>query len=124
MWPKVLAQLIELLPHAARLLPLADRFLQSGSNNTEATLRAIEGLRTEIHSTPSQEGLYHQLNEQSERLATIAAETRTTRTAMEEVEGRMTRLERKLRTQTNLLAATLTLSVVLLVCIVVLLLRH
>ncbi len=29
MWPKVIAQLFELLPHVSRLVPMADRFFSS-----------------------------------------------------------------------------------------------
>lgn len=41
MWPKLLLQLVEFLPHATRLLPVADRYLQANGTN-ERTTEAVE----------------------------------------------------------------------------------
>ena len=41
MWPKALAQLIELAPYIARMLPTADRYLQSRAASDEATREAL-----------------------------------------------------------------------------------
>ena len=46
MWPKALAQLIELAPHAARLLPMADKFFQSKTAGEEANRKAMPGADT------------------------------------------------------------------------------
>ena len=50
MWPKALAQLIELAPHIARLLPTADRFLQSKVAGDEATRAALAKFGDEIRA--------------------------------------------------------------------------
>ena len=45
MWPKLLLQLVEFLPHATRLMPLADRYLNANSTDAGAnaeTLAATE----------------------------------------------------------------------------------
>ena len=36
MWPKLLLQLVEFLPHATRLMPLADRYLSANATNANA----------------------------------------------------------------------------------------
>ncbi len=119
MWPKVLAQLIELLPHASRLVPLLDRFLQSKTAGEEANRRAMEamaeGLRGDLGQvTASHAGLYRQLNDQSEKLATIAIDVRSTTAAIAASEARVENLERRLdRIATLLLAATLLLIITL-----------
>ena len=43
MWPKVIAQLFELLPHVSRLLPMADKFLTSKTATEKATEAAMIG---------------------------------------------------------------------------------
>src|ERR1700744_1263830 len=100
MWPKVLMQLVELLPHAARLMPVADKFFQAQTAGEEANRRAMEamadGLRGDLGQvTASHAGLYRQLNDQSEKLAEISPETRAARAAAEAVEPRIAHLERR-----------------------------
>ena len=52
MWPKLLAQLFELLPHVSRLIPMADRFFASRAATdraTEAAMAAMaEGVRGDL----------------------------------------------------------------------------
>ncbi len=109
MWPKALAQLLELAPHVTRLVPVADRYLQSKAANRDASRRVMEqmadGLRGDLGQiaegmgrdlrqiAATQGGIYHQLNEQSETLSRIAADLRATRLASDELETRMTRIE-------------------------------
>ena len=40
MWPKLFTQLVEFLPHATRLMPLADRYLNANAGNADADARA------------------------------------------------------------------------------------
>jgi multidrug resistance efflux pump len=57
MWPRLLAQLLELLPHVTRLVPLADRYLTSRSaaeRAQEETLTVLGGL-TRSHANLSTE---------------------------------------------------------------------
>jgi len=41
MWPKVIAQLFELLPHIARVVPMADKYFSSKANTERATETAM-----------------------------------------------------------------------------------
>ena len=109
MWPKTLAQLLELAPHITRLVPMADRYLQSKADRREASQRAMEqladGLRGDLANiadglrgdmgqmAAAQAGIYHQLKEQSDTLARIAADVRATRLATDEMEAGLARIE-------------------------------
>jgi hypothetical protein len=98
MWPKVMAQLLELLPHATRLLPMADRFFQAKSQGDEATLKAIEGLRADVgQTTAAHAGLYRQMNELGEKVEAAAAEARAARTAAVAAEAKLEKVEALLR---------------------------
>jgi hypothetical protein len=111
MWP-ALVQLLELAPHVTRLVPMADRYLQSKAENRKLQRRALEdmadrmrgdmgqmaeGMRGDLTQlAAAQAGIYHQLNQQSETLARIAADVRTTRLTSDEIESRMARIETRL----------------------------
>ena len=128
MWPKAIAQLIELLPHMSRLLPLADRFLNTKSADAEASRTAMEqmaqGLRGDLGQvTASHAGLYRQLNEQSERLGNIAADLRSTKLSTESVEARVTVLEARFQKLFYLLGVMFLLLSTTLILISVLFLR-
>jgi septal ring factor EnvC (AmiA/AmiB activator) len=117
MWPKML---IELVPHVARLVPMADKFFQSKTANEEANRKAMEamadGLRGDLGQvTASHSGLYRQLNDQSEKLAEISVEARAARSAAEAVEPRIAHLERRLDRIATLLLVVTLLAVVLVV---------
>lgn len=129
MWPKAIAQLVELLPHAARLLPVADKFFQSKTAGEEANRKAMEamadGLRGDLGQvTAAHAGLYRQLNEQAERLAEIAAETRAARAAAEAAEARAATLERRLDRMGFLLLILAALLVAAVGMLVVLVMRR
>jgi septal ring factor EnvC (AmiA/AmiB activator) len=101
MWPKALAQLIELAPHITRVLPLADRFFQSKSAEAEASRTAMEqmadGLRGDLGQvTASHAGLYRQLNDQSEKLSTLSADLRSVKASVESVEAQLNLIEKRL----------------------------
>jgi septal ring factor EnvC (AmiA/AmiB activator) len=118
MWPKALAQLIELAPHITRLIPMADRFLNSKAASEEASRNAMqqmaEGLRGDLGQvTASHAGLYRQLNDQSEKLSTLSQDVRATRLAIDSTEARITRLEQKLTRLTLLTILALTLLIAL-----------
>ena len=129
MWPKALAQLIELAPHIARLLPTADRFLQQRAAGDDATRAAVakigEDVRTDISRvTASHESIYRQLNEQGERIAQLSEHMAAARTAAEGAEERATALERRVATTSALLAILLPLNVILLALIILMVVRH
>jgi hypothetical protein len=128
MWPKALAQLIELAPHITRLIPMADRFLQSKSASEEASRNAMsqmaEGLRGDLGQvTASHAGLYRQLNDQSEKLSTLNVELVAARRAIEATEARAVLMERKLARIVILIALLGAALVLALALLVLLLLR-
>jgi septal ring factor EnvC (AmiA/AmiB activator) len=120
--------LIELVPHVARLVPMADKFFQSKTANEEANRKAmeamVEGLRGDLGQvTASHAGLYRQLNDQSEKLAEISLELQTARATAEAAEARLTQMERRLDRIGGLLLVVTVLAVALVVIGVVLLYR-
>ncbi len=128
MWPKAIAQLIELLPHAARLLPVAYKFFQSKTAGEEANRKAMdamaEGLRGDLGQvTASHAGLYRQLNDQSEKLAEISVEARAARDAAEAGTAKVALLERRLDRIAIWLMVVALLAVVLLAMNIILLRR-
>ena len=129
MWPKALAQLIELAPYIARMLPTADRFLQSRVANDEATREALakfgDDVRSDINRvTASHEGIYRQLNEQGERFAQLTEQMAAVRTATEAAEERAAALEQRVSMSSALLAILLPLNVILLALVIYMVVRH
>jgi len=98
MWPKVIAQLFELLPHITRLVPMADRYLSSKTASEKANEAAMaamaEGVRGDLGQvTRAHAGLYRQLQEQSAQIAEVGEEVKRARLAVEQHESRMVALE-------------------------------
>lgn len=129
MWPKALAQLIELAPHITRLLPMADRFFDSKTADADASRTAMqqmaEGLRGDLGQvTASHAGLYRQLNDQSEKLSNIAADLHSTKLATLALDERLASLERQSASHQKFLLAILLSSLAIGILLVVLLLRH
>lgn len=121
MWPKALAQLIELAPHITRLIPMADRFFQSKTAGEEASRNAMEqmaqGLRGDLGQvTAAHAGLYQQLNQQGDKLATIAADVQAGRVSLDSLEAQIARLE----VQFSRLQLSVVAAIVLLVAICIL----
>jgi hypothetical protein len=121
MWPKAISQLIELAPHITRLVPAADRFLNSKAAGEEASRNVMqqmaEGLRGDLGQvTAAHAGLYGQLNDVKDTLAVIGSDARTARLSADALEARMTRLERQVSRLLVLLGISLVLLVAL--CIV------
>lgn len=122
-------QLLELAPHVTRLVPAADRYLQSRTEGRDAQRRVYErmadSLRVDIGNladgvhgdltqlAAAQAGISHQLNDQSETLASMAAELRSARLTGEDLEARMKRME----TRTSQLWMALIAALVLIVAV-------
>jgi hypothetical protein len=103
MWPKIVAQLFELLPHISRLVPMADRYLTSKAAAEKANENALaamaEGVRGDLGQvTKAHAGLYRQLQEQSAQIAEVGQETKLTRTTVEQQAHRVERLESQVAT--------------------------
>src|ERR1700733_3536781 len=98
MWPKVIAQLFELLPHITRLVPMADRYLSSKTASEKATEAAMaamaDGVRGDLGQvTKAHAGLYRQLQEQSAQISQVSSEVKAALLATEQVHHRMEILE-------------------------------
>ena len=129
MWPKALAQLIELAPYIARMLPTADRFLQSRVANDEATREMLAKFGDDVRSdlnrvTASHEGIYRQLNEQGERFSQLTEQMTAVRTTTEAAEERAAALEQRVSMSSALLAILLPLNVILLALVIYMVVRH
>jgi chromosome segregation ATPase len=101
MWPKVLMQLFELLPHVTRLIPVADKYFSlrtAAEKANEAALAAMaEDVRGDLGQvTKAHASLYRQLQEQSGQIADMSEEVRRTRTSIEQHDHRLEALNQKL----------------------------
>jgi chromosome segregation ATPase len=128
MWPKVIAQLFELLPHITRLVPMADRYLSSKTAaekaNESAMAAMAEGVRGDLGQvTKAHAGLYRQLQDQSAQIAEVAEEIKRTRLSVEQHEHRMLTLESNVASLGWWVKAGVSLLVVLAVVMIVLLVR-
>jgi len=125
MWPKLIAQLFELLPHITRIVPMADKYFSSRTASekaTEAALAAMaEGVRGDLGQvTKAHAGLYRQLQDQSAQIAQVSEEVKLAREA---VENRMATLESKVARLGLWVKAGISLLAVLLVVVIVLLVQ-
>jgi uncharacterized protein involved in exopolysaccharide biosynthesis len=121
MWPKML---LELLPHFARLVPMADKFFATRTASERAQEAALAALAEEVRgqlgkATQTHTGIYRQLQDQNRQVSEMAVEVTKTRMAIDSVEARVTKLEKtaaKLekmaRTAIALLVATFVLMAV------------
>jgi hypothetical protein len=124
MWPRVLAQLFELLPHITRLVPMADRYFSTKTASEKATEAAMvamaEGVRGDLGQvTKAHAGLYQHLQEQSVQLAEVSSEVKRIVPAVE----RVTALESQVAALGWWVKSGVSLVVALLVAVIVLLVR-
>jgi septal ring factor EnvC (AmiA/AmiB activator) len=125
----VLRQLIELLPHVSRLVPIAERYFSSkaGADRTnELALAALaEGMQADLGQvTKSHAGLYRQLQEQGAQITGIGDEVRSVRSALDASDRKIAALEHRVQSLQLWIRVGVSLMVVLLVVILVLLLRR
>jgi chromosome segregation ATPase len=128
MWPKVIAQLFELLPHITRLVPLADKYLSSKSASEKSNDAAMAAMAEEVRGdlgqvTKAHAGLYRQLQDQSAQIAEVAEEVKRARLSIEQHEHRMLALESNVAALGWWVKAGVSLLIVLVVVVIVLLLR-
>jgi len=120
-------QFLELIPHLTRLLPHVERIIQQRSSsddsqkkNLEQFQQMTEGLRSDLaQATASHASLYRQLNEQGEKMSTLAADLHDSRNALQSAEARIQNLETSLNATRWLVIATLLSSVLSLVLVIV-----
>ncbi len=106
--------LFELLPHFARLVPMAEKFFATrGATDREqqAALTAISsGLRVELTQVAEMHaGIERQLQEQGAQVGEIAANMSHARLVVEAMESRIAKLETTSRTAMRLLAVAVLL---------------
>jgi hypothetical protein len=128
MWPKVIQQLFELLPHITRLVPMADKYLLSKTASEKANEAAMaamaEGVRGDLGQvTKAHAGLYRQLQDQSAQIAEVSEEVKRARLSIEQHEHRMLTLESNVISLGWWVKAGVSLLVVLVAVVIVLLLR-
>lgn len=128
MWPKVFAQLVELLPHISRLIPMADVFFATktaGEKATEATLSTLaQEVRTDLSRvTSAHNGLYRQLQEQSGQIAAVAADFNRANDSIAACATQTASLERQLKSLRGWLVTMMVLLALIFGGIIALLVR-
>jgi hypothetical protein len=128
MWPKVIAQLFELLPHISRLLPMADKYFNSkaaAEKANEAAMAAMaEGVRGDLGQvTKAHVGLYRQLQEQSAQITGVSEEVKAARLATEQQASRVETLETQLASLGWWVKIGVSLLVILAAVVIVLLVQ-
>ncbi|MBB5345583.1 hypothetical protein [Tunturibacter empetritectus] len=128
MWPKVFMQLVELLPHITRLVPMADKFFSSKAAaekaNEAAMLAMAEGVRGDLGQvTKAHLGLYRQLQDQSAQITEVGEVVKRAQVSMEQHEHRMEALEKQVASFSMWLKAGIPILIALVSMVVVLLVR-
>ena len=100
MWPKLLMQLFELLPHISRLVPMADKYFSqkaAAEKANEAALAAMaEGVRGDLGQvTKAHAGLYRQLQDLSAQVTVVGETAEAARVAAAKQDSRVEELERQ-----------------------------
>lgn len=128
MWPKVIAQLFELLPHIARVLPMADKFFASKASEQKANEAALvamaEGVRGDLGQvTRAHAGLYRQLQDQSAQIAEVSEAVKLTQRAVEQRDQQIETLSQQMKSLGRWVKVGTSLLIVLLAVILWLLVR-
>ncbi|MEI9977933.1 MAG: hypothetical protein WDN23_02870 [Edaphobacter sp.] len=94
MWPKLIAQLFELLPHITRLVPMADRYFSTRTASEKATEAAMvamaEGVRGDLGQVAkAHAGLYRLLQEQGAQISQLSEEVSRARLSVEQHDHRL-----------------------------------
>ena len=128
MWPKLIAQLFELLPHITRLVPMADRYFSASNASeraTEAAMAAMaEGVRGDLGQvTKAHAGLYRLLQEQGIEIAHVSEELKRARLAIEQHDHRLLAMESQIASVGLWVKAGITLLTGLGIAVLVLLIQ-
>jgi hypothetical protein len=106
--------LFDLLPHFARLLPMADKFLATRSASEKAQEAALAAMSVSLSGDLGQvvemhAGVQRALKEQGVQVGEIAVEVTRVRMGMESTEVRVAKLEKTAGMAMRMLVATLIL---------------
>jgi len=116
--------LFDLLPHFARLLPMADKFLASRSASETAQVAALAAMSESVRGDLGQvaethAGIKRALKEQSEQTAEIAVEVTKVRMGVQSIEARVSTFETRLEGLEKTAATAMKLVIVGTVLLVV-----
>ena len=132
MWPKILMQMIpqvlDLMPHLKRVVPMAEKFLSSKASTDHANEAAIaamaEGVRGDLGQVASAHaGLFRKLMEMEGQIGDVGIEAKRARMSAESVVARMGALEKAAATSRMLAVGALVLVAGVLVMTVMVYLR-
>jgi methyl-accepting chemotaxis protein len=128
MWPKVLMQLFELLPHVSRLIPLADRYLASRSTSDATSQAALAALAENVQGDLGQvakahDSLFRRMQEQDNLIADLREEVRQMRSTAETGVRRVQMLDDEVASVALWLKITAGMVAILMVLVVILLLH-
>ncbi len=123
MWPKVIAQLFELLPHITRLVPMADKYFSTKTGSEKATEAAMAAMAERVRGdlgqvTKAHAGLYQQLQEQKAQIAEVGAEVKRVGAAVERanaLELQVAALRRWVKVGVSLIVALLAVVIAMMV---------
>jgi len=128
MWLKVLIQLRELLPHLTRLAPLMEHFLSQRREQAHASAidpAIFDDLSGDISEVAkAHAALYRAMQDQTETIGQVESEVRILRTLVDSSQKRIIDLEERVSSLGTWLKTTAILSLILLITLVVLALRH
>jgi len=106
MWPRLIAQLLELLPHVTRLVPVADKYFSTKSTSERAQEAAIAALAADLRTgvgglTEAQAGavagLDRQMKAQAAELIEVRAALKESQASLVAQENRLVAIERGVR---------------------------
>jgi hypothetical protein len=125
----VLKQLVELLPHISRLVPVAERYFStkaSGDRSNELALAALaEGMQSDLGQvTKANAGLYRQIQEQGALITGVGDEVRQVRTALDTFDRKIAALEQRVNSLQVWIRVGISVIVVLLLVILGLMLSR
>jgi chromosome segregation ATPase len=136
MWPRLLAQLLEVLPHISRLIPMADRYFsersareqdrgQGRGHAQETTLTALaESVRGDLAGlNQSQSSLGAQLATQSTQLVRVSEQLDHSHRVIAAQAAQLEAATRQLKRLSTWILSSSILVVLLLLSILALLLR-
>jgi|HubBroStandDraft_6_1064221.scaffolds.fasta_scaffold2140617_1 hypothetical protein len=128
MWPKLIAQLFELLPHITRLVPMADRYFSTRTASEKATEAAMvamaEGVRGDLGQvSKAHAGLYRQLQDQGAQIAQLSEEVSRARVSIEQHDHRLEASQAQIVSLGLWIKAGISVLVILGIAILVLLIQ-
>jgi len=128
MWLKILFQLRELLPHLTRLAPLMEHYLSQRRELAHASAidpTIFENLSGDIDEVAkAHAALYRVIQDQTETIGQVESEVRILRTLVDSSQKRIIDLEERVSSLGTWLKTAAVLSLILLITLVVLALRH